>query len=194
MADASRGDGPADGQRIMKTTVTKSAIIGQSIALGVAVGWILFGPALAAPADKDMVAESRRIVSQHKAVFATMPVGLAPYSTDAILLGNGDIAMSISSTPAAKGTAHNKHESGNLRFWFHKNDMWSGGARSVALIDACFSFDPAKPAPQCSAETDLYTAITSGTLAQAGGVTVRFKSWVSAVDNMIFLELSLIHI
>ena len=37
-------------------------------------------------------------------------------------------------------------------------------------------------------ETDLYTATTCGTLAQAGGVSVRFKIWVSAVDNMIFME------
>ena len=159
-----------------------------NILVRIAVGLISLGQALAAPVETDLLAESRRIVSQHKAVFTKMPVGLAPYSTDAILLGNGDIAMSISMTPLAKGGERKKRESGNIRFWFHKNDMWSGGARSVALIDTAFGFDPAKPDPQCSAETDLYTAVTSGTLAQAGGVTVRFRIWVSAVDNMIFME------
>jgi len=159
-----------------------------NIFVRIAVGLISLGQALGIPADQDPLAESRRIVSQHKAVFNKMPLGLAPYSTDAILLGNGDIAMSISKTPAEKGAARKKQESGNIRFWFHKNDMWSGGARSVGLIDASFGFDPAKPEPKCTAETDLYTAITSGTLAQAGGVTVRFKICVSAVDNMIFME------
>ena len=162
--------------------------ITMNILIRIAIGLISFGQAFAAPVETDLLADSRRIVSQHKAVFTKMPVGLAPYSTDAILLGNGDIAMSISMTPLAKGGERKKRESGNIRFWFHKNDMWSGGARSVALIDTAFGFDPAKPDPQCSAETDLYTAVTSGTLAQAGGVTVRFRIWVSAVDNMIFME------
>jgi hypothetical protein len=159
-----------------------------NILIRIAIGLISLGQAFAAPVESDLLADSRRIVSQHKAVFTKMPVGLAPYSTDAILLGNGDIAMSISMTPLAKGGERKKRESGNIRFWFHKNDIWSGGARSVALIDTAFGFDPAKPDPQCSAETDLYTAVTSGTLAQAGGVTVRFRIWVSAVDNMIFME------
>ena len=163
----------------------KSAL---SISVCAAVGLILLGQALGAAADNDMPAESRRIVSQHTAVFSKIPSGLAPYSTDAILLGNGDIAMSISMTPGDKDSARKKRESGALRFWFHKNDMWSGGARSVALMDAGFAFDPAKPEPKCSASTDLYTAVTSGTLAQAGGVSVHFKIWVSAVDNMIFME------
>jgi hypothetical protein len=163
----------------------KSAL---SIIVRAAAGLILFGQALGAAADNDMTAESRRIVSQHRAVFSKMPVGLAPYSTDAILLGNGDIAMSISMAPGEKDAGRKKQESGSIRFWFHKNDMWSGGARSVALIDAAFEFDPAKPEPKCNAETDLYTAVTSGTLAQAGGVIVRFKIWVSGVDNMIFME------
>jgi hypothetical protein len=162
--------------------------ITMNILIRIAIGLISLGQAFAAPVESDLLADSRRIVSQHKAVFTKMPVGLAPYSTDAILLGNGDIAMSISMTPLAKGGERKKRESGNIRFWFHKNDIWSGGARSVALIDTAFGFDPAKPDPQCRAETDLYTAVTSGTLAQAGGVTVRFRIWVSAVDNMIFME------
>jgi hypothetical protein len=161
---------------------------GSSVMAGVVAGVLMLGQGTAAQTEKSMLTESQRIVSQHKAVFSKMPLGLAPYSTDAILLGNGDIAMSISKTPSEKGNARKKQESGDLRFWFHKNDMWGGSAKPVALIDLSFKFDPSKPAPVCSAETDLYTAITSGTLAQAGGVTVRFKIWVSAVDNMIFME------
>ena len=68
----------------------------QSITASVALGLVMLGQACAAQVEKDRLAESQRIVSQHKAVFDKMPLGLAPYSTDAILLGNGDIAMSIS--------------------------------------------------------------------------------------------------
>ena len=162
------------------------------IKICVAVGLIVLGQARGAPAaqaDKTMLAESRRIVSQHKAVFDKIPPGLAPYSTDAVLLGNGDLAMTLSTTPLEKGSAIKKQEPGKIRFWFHKNDIWDhSSARSLALIDASFKFDPAKPEPKCTVETDLYTATTTGTMAQPGGVSVRFKIWVSAVDNMIFME------
>jgi alpha-L-fucosidase 2 len=172
----------------MKGVATGAAIIGQSVLTRLVMGLLVFGRTDAAPAEQDMLAGSRRIVSQHKAVFNKLPAGLAPYSTAAILLGNGDIAMSISATPPEKGATPRKQQPGRIRFWFHKNDMWGRGARSVALIDAVFDFDPAKPEPKFTAETDLYTAITSGTVAQQGGVTVHFRIWVSAVDNMIFME------
>jgi alpha-L-fucosidase 2 len=172
----------------MNAIITSAETLKRSVTLGMAMALILLGQVRAAQPPDDMMTESRRIVSQHKAVFTKMPVGLAPYSTDAILLGNGDIAMSISMAPGEKESARKKRESGAIRFWFHKNDMWSNGARSVAFIDLAFAFDPAKPEPKCGAETDLYTAITSGTLAQAGGVTVRYKIWVSAIDNLIFME------
>jgi alpha-L-fucosidase 2 len=154
----------------------------------IAVGLMLLWQTTGGQPEDPVRSESQRIVSQHKAVFNRMPVGLSPYSTDAILLGNGDIAMSISSTPPEKGSGLKKPPPGNLRFWFHKNDMWGGGARSVALMDVSFVFDPSKPEPKCSAETDLFTAVTSGTIAQDGGVTVRFRIWVSAVENLIFME------
>lgn len=161
----------------------------RNIVVSLILGLMLAGQVVGAQDDRGLQAESQRIVSQHKAVFDKIPAGLAPYSTDAVLLGNGDIAMSISTTPLEKGAALKKQEPGKIRFWFHKNDMWDrSSARSVALIDATFNFDPAKPEPKCTVETDLYTATTTGTLAQPGGVSVRFKIWVSAVANLIFME------
>ncbi len=154
-----------------------------------AMSWIAHSATAAPPPESLMVTESRRIISQHKAVFDKMPTGLAPFSTDAILLGNGDIAMSISTTPLEKGSALTHPNPGQIRFWFHKNDLWdSSSARALAVMDVSFNFDPAKPEPKCSAETDLYTATTAGTIAQEGGTTVKFKIWVSAVSNMIFME------
>ena len=161
----------------------------RNLLICVATGWMTLGSACAAQAENPMLSESRRIVSQHQAVFDKMPAGLAPYSTDAILLGNGDIAMSISTTPLEKGSARKKQEPGKIRFWFHKNDMWDrSSARSLAVMDVALNFDSAKPDPKCSAETDLHTATTSGTIAQEGGVSVKFRIWVSAVSNMVFME------
>ena len=72
----------------MTRTVMRAGKIGQFVTVSVAVGLMMLGQACAAQAEKDMLAESQRIVSQHKAVFGKMPLGLAPYSTDAILLGD----------------------------------------------------------------------------------------------------------
>jgi alpha-L-fucosidase 2 len=60
-----------------------------------------------------MIEESKRIVSQYINEFNSPP-RYAPcdVSTDAILLGNGDMAVAIS------GTAN------NIRFWLNKNDFW----------------------------------------------------------------------
>jgi len=162
--------------------------IASLLAAGLAIPGHAYG-VQAAAADQMMLAESRRIVTQHQAAFDKIPAGLAPYSTDAVLLGNGDLAMTLSTTPLEKGSALKKQEPGKMRFWFHKNDMWDkSSARSVGLLDVSFKFDAAKPEPRCTVATDLYTATTTGALAQAGGATVSFKIWVSAVDNMIFME------
>ena len=59
-----------------------------------------------------MTEESKRIITQYVNEF-TSPPQYAPCdtSTDAALLGNGDISVAIS------GTAD------NLRFWLNKNDF-----------------------------------------------------------------------
>ena len=117
----------------------------RNIVASVMLGLIMAGQACAVQDDVGLLSESKRIVSQHKAVFDKIPAGLAPYSTDAVLLGNGDIAMSISTTPLEKGSAIKKQEPGKIRFWFHKNDMWDrSSARSVALIE--------EPEPICKLE------------------------------------------
>ena len=158
--------------------------------ISLATGCIITAGALAqasnAQADILLQSESKRIVSQHHAVFAKLPAGVAPFTTDAVLLGNGDVTMSISSPRLEKGSPLKKPDPASIRLWFHKNDLW---AHLFATADLSFQFDPAKGEPKCRLETDLYTATTTGTLTQDGGVTVRFNVWVSAVDNLIVLDL-----
>ncbi len=163
--------------------------------LSMAAGAVVLGVAgqgTGHAAQTPVPTEGCAIVARHKAVFPKMPHGLSPFSTDAVLLGNGDVGLSISTTPLEKGSPVKKQDPGKIRFWFHKNDMWELGgpttARLVAVMDATIGFDPAKPEPRCRVETDLLTATTVGTLAQEGGVSVAFRAWVSAVDNMVFLE------
>ena len=136
--------------------------------------------------------ESTRIVSPHKAVFTRPPIGAASFSTDAILLGNGDITMAISSTPLPRGSKLRKQSPDKIRFWFNKNDLWKLGGRThhklFAVMDFSFNFDRRKGTPKYHVETDLLTATTYGTLSQDDGNTLKFKAWVSAVENMMFIE------
>lgn len=145
--------------------------------------------ATSSPTEARLQAETLRIVSPHKAVFAELPKGVSPYTTDAILLGNGDAALSLSLTPVEKGSTLKKQTPSKMRFWFHKNDLWdASSARALGLVDIAFAFDTNKPEPTCTAEIDLMTATTRGVLTQPGGVSVHFKVWVSAVDNLLFME------
>ncbi len=164
---------------------------GGSLALLVTL-WAVATPLAAAVAASDMAAESARIVSQHRAVFTKAPRGASGFSTDAILLGNGDITMAISSTPLERDSKLKQQEPGKIRFWFTKNDLWQLGGRTssrlFATMDFDFKFDNKKGEPVFRAETDLFTATTTGSVSQEGGAVLKFKAWVSAVDNMMFIE------
>ncbi len=137
--------------------------------------------------------DSARVVSQHKAVFTKPPRGDRGYSSDAVMLGNGDFAIGIGSIPVPRGTK-GKPKVEHIRFFFHKNDLWSLGGRTrgrmLGTLDFEFNFDAGKRPPSYRVETDLFTGTTYGTLAQAGGPTLKFKTWVSAVENMFFIELT----
>jgi len=160
-----------------------------------ALSTIMWSTAVAAE-PVDLSAESARIVSQYKAVFTKPPVGAATYTTDAILLGNGDITMAISAVPLPRGhSVKSGPTPEKLRFWFTKNDLWALGGRTqsklFATMDISFRFDRGKKGPPVyRVETDLLTATTYGTLSQKNGPTLKFKAWVSAAENMMFIEFS----
>jgi hypothetical protein len=154
--------------------------------------WAATAPLNGAVAATDLGVESARIVSQHRAVFTKAPRGAHGFSTDAILLGNGDITMAISSTPLERDSKLKHQEPGKIRFWFTKNDLWRLGGRTssklFSVMDFEFKFDNKMEEPTFRAETDLHTATTCGTISQEGGAVLKFKAWVSAVENMMFIE------
>ncbi|MHC4250182.1 MAG: glycosyl hydrolase family 95 catalytic domain-containing protein [Planctomycetota bacterium] len=162
----------------------------------IAFGLLVIGiSATSASEAPDCREESARIVSRHKAVFTKPPRGDRGYSSDAVILGNGDLAIGISSVPLPRDSKLKQPGPENIRFWFHKNDFWSidgpTRGRLFATLDFEFRFDTRKkPPPEYRVETDLYTGTTRGTLSQEGGPTLEFKAWVSAVENMFFIELT----
>ncbi len=147
----------------------------------------------AGAAEPEYGEEAERIVSRHKAIFTKPPRGARGYSSDAVMLGNGDLAIGISSIPLARDSKLRQPKVESIRFWFHKNDLWALGGRTrgklFATLDFEFRFDTRKKGPpRYRVETDLYTGTTYGTLSQEGGPSLKFKAWVSAVENMLFIE------
>jgi hypothetical protein len=106
-------------------------------------------------------------------------------SIDAPLMGNGDLTMSV-------GIGEN-----GLRFYLSKNDFWRlvsqgdglSGPRSVGFVDVSIAgFNDAT----FSAEQLLQNGVTTSVLKK-NNQNIEVKSWVSATDNLIFIELSAIN-
>ncbi|QIL40546.1 hypothetical protein G7074_15490 [Pedobacter sp. HDW13] len=103
-------------------------------------------------------------------------------SIDAPLMGNGDVTMSVG------------FKRDRLRYYLSKNDFWRlrskadglSGPRVVGFVDIAingFNED------SFSAEQSLSNGVTT-CLLQKQGQSVTARSWVSATENLIFLELS----
>jgi len=131
---------------------------------------------------KSMYAESKRIVSQYKAVFKAPP-SKTPSNTavDGPLLGNGDLGVTISGPPEAQ------------RFWISKNDFWklkcqygASGPRIFGGIDIKI---PYLKGAGYLIEQELYPALTIARFTK-GDTTVTMLSLVSATDDVVIIELS----
>jgi len=127
--------------------------------------------------------ETARIVSQYKGLFTCPPLSVPTNKVpDGPLLGNGDVGVVISGRPELQ------------RFWLSKNDFWlarqgnhrAGGPkllggidiRIIALRDASYHI-----------EQEVYEPETVATFTTEKS-KVKMRSWVAAVENLLFVELS----
>ena len=99
-------------------------------------------------------------------------------SVDAPLMGNGDMTMSVGYVP------------NRLRFYLSKNDFWRlksqadnlSGPRIVAFVDINLNNINNN---EFQAEQNLSNGITTCTISKS---RLKVKSWVSATENLIFIE------
>lgn len=105
-------------------------------------------------------------------------------SVDAPLMGNGDVTMSV----GFKGD--------QLRYYLSKNDFWRlrskadglSGPRVVGFVDVRINGFKAE---DFSAEQSLRNGLTSCLLKKEKQSLIT-RSWVSATENLVFIELSAI--
>ena len=101
-------------------------------------------------------------------------------STDALLMGNGDMGLSVGGEAEA------------LRFWINKNDFWRLQGRQRGAQPKLFGWlDVKAPAMQGATykiEQPLYNPVTRGTFVK-DGVTLEFNARVMATSNIGWIEL-----
>ncbi|MDA0765844.1 MAG: hypothetical protein O3A87_00075 [Verrucomicrobia bacterium] len=138
-------------------------------------------PLLAAPeAPPELSAES--IISQY-GNRADQPPTFGHYtkwSTDALLMGNGDMGLSVGGEAEA------------LRFWINKNDFWRLQNQHIGAQPKLFGWlDLKAPAMQGASykiEQTLYDPVTHGTFTK-DGATLEFRAKVMATTNVGWIEL-----
>lgn len=120
--------------------------------------------------------------SAYKNIWETAPKKVpSGVAVDAPLMGNGDLTMTLG------------FKSGILSYYLSKNDFWRlqskadglSGPRSVGRLDLKIKdFEDAL----FNAEQELNTGLTTCVLTK-GAQRLEVKSWVSATDNKIVIEL-----
>ena len=136
------------------------------------------GACTAAP--QTVATEGPRIVAKHQAVFTAPPKKCpSDCSTDAPLLGNGNLLAVMGGGPAA------------LRFFISKHDLWCLSAtvcNPAPLARMELDIDGMKEASY-HVEQDLRRGITSGTFVK-GGASLQVQTAVAATDNLLWVRLS----
>lgn len=132
------------------------------------------GPTMAAPAES--------IVSQYTNSTDQPPEWghYLKWSTDALLMGNGDLGLSVGG------------EAESLRFWINKADFWRLQHQHLGAQPKLFGWlDVKAPAMQGASykiEQPLYNPVTRGTFTK-DGATLKFQARVMATANIGWIEL-----
>lgn len=102
------------------------------------------------------------------------------WSTDALLMGNGDMGLSVGG------------EAESLRFWINKNDFWRLQNQHLGAQPKLFGWiDIKAPALQGASyqiEQPIYNPVTHGTFTK-DGATLEFRARVMATANIASIEL-----
>ena len=146
------------------------------------------------PDDPAITAEALELVSRHQGVFTCSPKLIPTRKVvDGPIMGNGDLGVAIGGPPELQ------------RFYISKNDFWktkvvypNSGPAPIGGIDISI---PALGGGQYHAEQSLATAEVLTTLTTAArwtdpppftraGQPIHIRSWTSATENLLVIELS----
>ena len=122
-------------------------------------------------ADTTTSNHALRIVQQYKGVFTAPPaITNSDHTTDAPLLGNGDVGVAV------------LNRIDTMTFILHKNEFWSLNDKAVRTMAKMSLAIPGMAGASYSMTQDLATAEVNGTFTLSGN-TITTKSWVQADDT-----------
>jgi alpha-L-fucosidase 2 len=129
--------------------------------------------------DKPGAPEGVAIVQKYEAVFTTPPKKIpSKCSTDAPLLGNGDLLVALGGVPE------------RTQFYIGKADLWElrtdGGPRPLARLEVDIS---TLKGASYRVMQDLRKAITTGVFTQ-GEATLTMELAVAATENLLWVKIS----
>jgi alpha-L-fucosidase 2 len=143
------------------------------------------------------VGDAIAVVSKHKAVFTRPPEHIPyQYAVDAPLLGNGDMLAALAGAPEYPQFWVTLND-----FWELKNECWlmgltenvltpsgngQGGPRPVGRLILQI---PTLTGASYRVEQDLATATTNAHYEKSG-IALELRSWVSATENLLVIELT----
>ena len=122
------------------------------------------------------------IISQYKNMTDKPPAfgHYMKWSTDALLMGNGDMGLSVGG------------EAESLRFWINKNDFWRLQNQHLGAQPKLFGWidikSPAMQGANYRIEQPIYNPITHGTFTK-DSATLEFRARVMATANIGWIEL-----
>ncbi len=127
------------------------------------------------------IEKSKNIVSKYEIIFDTPPQKIPmPYSVDAPLLGNGDMAVAIGGDPE------------KISFWLSKNDFWRfksehdrGYFSGIGHLDIEF---PDFKMGDYRATQNLYDATTK-IILDKDDKNLKIKCFVAATTNLFIVEI-----
>ena len=120
-----------------------------------------------------------RRVSRHAGVFVKPPEKVPTNgSVDGPILGNGDVGVALAGPP------------GNQAWCIGKNDFWSRTLGRIVTVGGLRLRLPGLAGASYHQEQDLLKAEVRGTFGSPDGAKVSTRSWVSADENLLVVEIA----
>lgn len=130
-----------------------------------------------AKADSITSQNALRVVQNYKGVFNNKPTVFNDKTSDAPLLGNGDVGIVI-------GGGIDQ-----MTFYAGKNEFWSRDEKRTKALGRIALFVPSMAGASYYMEQDIAHAEVRGNFTLNGN-TINSTSWVSATDNLLMTKLS----
>ena len=165
--------------RVLRLRVTSRRIAGVATATLLASVALVATFPTSAQADSVTANQAWRIVQQYQGVWTTPPTVLTNgETTDAPLMGNGDVGVAVGGTIASQ------------TYYLGKNDFFSTTSHAIKPLGRIVFAVPGMSGSSYHVVQDIAHAQVQGTYT-LGGTTINTTSWMSATEGLFVTAVTL---